>query len=103
VVAKLAAMVNHRSSLLNGCSMAATRSISNVLRVTVVAWREPGLMLVDKSVHAWLRRYREEGLRGLADRSHRPHHHPLHLAAGIEARVCELAPIPSPAVRAGRA
>ena len=29
-----------------------------------------------KTVHAWLRRYRQEGLSGLADRSHRPHHHP---------------------------
>jgi hypothetical protein len=43
-----------------------------------------------KTVHAWLRRYRQEGLPGLADRSHRPHHHPGQLASEIEARVCEL-------------
>ncbi len=43
-----------------------------------------------KTVHAWLRRYRQDGLPGLADRSHRPHHHPRQLAADIEARVCEL-------------
>jgi transposase InsO family protein len=43
-----------------------------------------------KTVHAWLRRYRREGLPGLADRSHRPHHHPGQLAGEIEARVCEL-------------
>jgi transposase len=43
-----------------------------------------------KTVHAWLRRYRQEGLPGLTDRSHRPHHHPGQLAAEVEARVCEL-------------
>jgi transposase len=43
-----------------------------------------------KTVHAWLGRYRQEGLPGLADRSHRPHHHPGQLAAQVEARVCEL-------------
>src|SRR5918998_892890 len=43
-----------------------------------------------KTVHAWLRRYRQDGLPGLADRSHRPHHHPGQLAADVEARVCEL-------------
>jgi transposase-like protein len=26
-----------------------------------------------KTVHAWLRRYRQDGLPGLTDRSHRPH------------------------------
>jgi transposase len=34
-----------------------------------------------KTVHAWVRRYRDEGLPGLSDRSHRPHHHPWQLAA----------------------
>src|SRR5947209_739313 len=29
-----------------------------------------------KTVHAWLGRYRKDGLAGLTDRSHRPHHHP---------------------------
>ena len=43
-----------------------------------------------KTVHAWLRRYRQDGLPGLTDRSHRPHHHPGQLGAEIEARVCEL-------------
>jgi transposase len=43
-----------------------------------------------KSLHRWIRRYLEEGLAGLADRSHRPHHHPLRLDAGIEAAICEL-------------
>src|SRR2546430_4890547 len=43
-----------------------------------------------KTVHAWLRRYRQEGLPGLTDRSHRPHRHPGQLAADVEARVCEL-------------
>jgi transposase-like protein len=43
-----------------------------------------------KTVHAWLGRYRQEGLPGLIDRSHRPHCHPGQLAAEVEARVCEL-------------
>jgi transposase InsO family protein len=43
-----------------------------------------------KTVHAWVRRYRDEGLPGLSDRSHRPHHHPWQLAADVEARICEL-------------
>jgi len=43
-----------------------------------------------KTVHAWIRRYRDDGLGGLADRSHRPHHHPWQLAPDVEARICEL-------------
>src|SRR6266550_4234941 len=29
-----------------------------------------------QSVHAWLVRYRQEGIAGLEDRSHQVHHHP---------------------------
>jgi transposase InsO family protein len=43
-----------------------------------------------KTVHAWVRRYREHGLPGLADRSHRPHHHPWQLAGEVEAVICEM-------------
>jgi transposase InsO family protein len=43
-----------------------------------------------KSVHAWLNRYQAEGLPGLSDRSHRPHAHPLQLAADLEARLVEM-------------
>lgn len=43
-----------------------------------------------QAVHRWLRRYREEGLAGLADRSHRPHHHPAQTQPEVEAAVCEL-------------
>jgi transposase InsO family protein len=43
-----------------------------------------------KTVHAWIRRYRDDGLAGLADRSHRPHHHPWQLAPDVEAQICEL-------------
>lgn len=43
-----------------------------------------------KTVHAWVRRYREEGLAGLADRSHRPHRHPWQLDEQIEALICEM-------------
>jgi transposase len=43
-----------------------------------------------QSVHAWLRRYRDEGPSGLADRSHRVRVHPWQMPAEIEAAVCEL-------------
>jgi transposase InsO family protein len=43
-----------------------------------------------QSVHAWLRRYRDEGPSGLADRSHRVNHHPWQLAAEVESAICEL-------------
>jgi transposase len=43
-----------------------------------------------KTVHAWIRRYRDEGLSGLTDRSHRPHHHPWQIAAEVEAVICEM-------------
>jgi transposase len=39
-----------------------------------------------KTVHTRLRRYRQEGLPGLADRSHRPNQCPGQLATEIEAR-----------------
>ena len=42
------------------------------------------------TVYVWLARYEAEGLEGLGDRSHRPHHSPLQMPAAIEARVCEL-------------
>jgi transposase InsO family protein len=43
-----------------------------------------------QSVHAWLRRYRAEGLAGLEDRSHRPRSCPHQVPAQIEIAVCEL-------------
>jgi transposase len=43
-----------------------------------------------QSVHAWLRRYREEGPPGLADRSHRVCAHPWQIPAELEAAICEL-------------
>jgi len=43
-----------------------------------------------KTVHAWILRYRKEGLPGLTDRSHRPHRHPWQLSADVEAQVCQL-------------
>jgi transposase InsO family protein len=43
-----------------------------------------------QSVHAWVARYREAGLAGLADRSRRPRSSPGRVAAEVEARVCEL-------------
>jgi transposase len=43
-----------------------------------------------QSVHAWLRRYRDEGPSGLADRSHKVHHHPWQIPAEVESVICEL-------------
>ena len=43
-----------------------------------------------QTVHAWLGRYASDGLRGLEDRSHRPHQCPHRIDAEVEALVCEL-------------
>ena len=43
-----------------------------------------------QSVHAWLRRYRDEGPPGLADRSHKVGAHPWQIPAELESAVCEL-------------
>ena len=42
-----------------------------------------------QTVHEWLRRYRDEGLAGLADRSRRPLACPHQVGAEIEVEVCE--------------
>ena len=41
-------------------------------------------------MHAWLRRYEQSGLAGLADRSHRPHRQPRQVPAEVEAAICRL-------------
>lgn len=43
-----------------------------------------------KTVHLWLNRYRDGGLAGLADRSHRPRSHPWQVSAAVEVAICEL-------------
>src|SRR5271155_1955549 len=43
-----------------------------------------------QSVHAWVRRYRADGMGGPADRSHRPKGHPKQVSPEIEAAVCEM-------------
>src|SRR3954470_21520678 len=43
-----------------------------------------------QSLYAWVARYREAGLAGLADRSRRPRSSPNRVAAELEARGCEL-------------
>src|ERR1022692_4439327 len=43
-----------------------------------------------QSLRAWLRRYRDEGPSGLADRSHRVRQHPWQIPAEVESAVCEL-------------
>lgn len=61
--------------------------VRNGLPVTVVAERYG---VARQSVHAWLRRHRDGGLKGLTDRSHRPVSCPHQMPAAVEARVCEL-------------
>lgn len=43
-----------------------------------------------QSLHAWLRRYRDERPSGLADRSHKVRHHPWQIPAELESAICEL-------------
>ena len=40
-----------------------------------------------QAVHGWLGRYERDGLAGLADHSHRPHHQPRQLDAEVEALI----------------
>ena len=42
------------------------------------------------TVHKWIRRHRDEGNAGLADRSSRPHHSPTRLTAATEAQILTL-------------
>jgi transposase InsO family protein len=43
-----------------------------------------------QAVHLWLGKYQRDGLAGLADQSHRPHHQPRQLDADSEALICQL-------------
>jgi transposase-like protein len=43
-----------------------------------------------QTVHRWVARYREDGLAGLADRSHAPKAHPWRVSAEAEAMICDL-------------
>jgi transposase InsO family protein len=43
-----------------------------------------------QSVHTWLVRYRQEGIAGLEDRSHRVDNHPWRIPAEVEEVICEL-------------
>jgi transposase InsO family protein len=43
-----------------------------------------------QAVHRWIRWYRDEGLGGLSDRSHRPKSHPAQTSPEVEAAICEL-------------
>jgi transposase InsO family protein len=43
-----------------------------------------------QSVHTWVRRYRQEGIAGLGDRSHRVHAHPWRIPDDLEEAICEL-------------
>jgi transposase InsO family protein len=43
-----------------------------------------------QAVYGWLSRYRQEGLAGLADHSHRPRYQPRQLDPEVEARICRM-------------
>src|SRR5215471_10270979 len=43
-----------------------------------------------QAVHRWLRWYRDQGLPGLVDGSHRPHEHPWQINPKVEAAICEM-------------
>src|SRR5919112_2612577 len=43
-----------------------------------------------QAVHRWVGRYRDEGVAGLVDRSHRPGAHPARISPEVEAAICEL-------------
>jgi transposase-like protein len=43
-----------------------------------------------QTVHTWLARYRDDGLGGLIDRSHRPEFCPHQAPVEVDAAVCEL-------------
>ena len=43
-----------------------------------------------KTIHKWVKRFREEGAVGLFDRSRRPHHSPNRISGEIERRIIEL-------------
>ncbi|RAO54971.1 hypothetical protein LUPAC06_04273 [Micromonospora saelicesensis] len=43
-----------------------------------------------QTIHNWLGRYAAEGIKGVEDRSHRPHVCPHRVDASTEALVCEL-------------
>jgi transposase len=54
-----------------------------------------------QSVHAWLRRYRDEGPSGLADRSHRVRQHPWQIPAEVESASASCAVLTRSGVRSG--
>jgi len=65
----------------------AVMEVLSGAQVTAVAGRYG---VSRKTVHAWVGRYRQEGLAGLADRTHRPNSHPGQLAAPVEALLVQL-------------
>lgn len=66
------------------------RAVLQVLAGVPVIEVAAGFGVSRQSVHAWVKRYRVEGLAGLADRSKRPVSSPGQMPAEVEAVVCEL-------------
>ena len=57
------------------------------LSVTEVAARYG---IARQTLHEWIRRYSEQGVAGLVDRSHRPGSCPHQMSAEVEARIISL-------------
>ena len=67
------------------------KAVAEVLRahvpVTEVAERYG---VSRQSIHAWIKRYQDQGMEGLLDRSHRPVHVPEQISPEVEAAICEM-------------
>lgn len=66
------------------------RAILQVLAGTPVVEVAEQFGVSRQAVHRWVGWYRDQGLDGLADRSHRPQQHPRHTSPEVEAAVCEM-------------
>lgn len=65
--------------------LAAVREADAGQSVTIVARRHK---VSRQSVYRWIATYREEGVQGLREKSHRPWRHPHRMARDTEALVC---------------
>ena len=66
------------------------RAVLEVLDGTPVTEVAERFGVARQTVHRWVARYRENGIDGLADRSHAPKAHPWRVSAEIEAVICDL-------------
>jgi transposase len=65
-------------------------AVMEVLAGIPVSEVAAGYRVSRQSVHSWVARYRDGGLAGLVDRSHRPRSCPHQVDGQVEALICEL-------------